>query len=397
MQATKTREFLRNKGSPRKSKFDLYKAAFLLKSSDVKFAKNLFTFGKCIYITPSHEISTFSKTWFTAEVVLFAAYLCLTTVVRHKRNKLMDYSFIMETVTNILSLTQMAVIGVGLLGRHIWKSNWELFFRHFERMEFIFSDLGFAQRKQLCLYYTQLALIYSFFFMFHVTDICLTHLSGQNWYGVYIQVKFGFAHFYMTYVFLFTLHLTSILISRNKFIQKTVIVAISEESEEVNITLDKMIESYEIMGNIVEQVNAFLGWHIFLFIQETFLSILFCILYVMRNIKLGKTTQQNFISTGLTTIAFSYNIVFLGSLVIFILSCDKVNKCNKKLITLCNLHAGNAKNPILKEKILTLGIYAENWKPTFSAAGFYDINIKSLSMIFSTLMSYVIVTLQFDL
>ncbi|KAG5882706.1 hypothetical protein JTB14_035709 [Gonioctena quinquepunctata] len=183
-----------------------------------------------------------------------------------------------------------------------------------------------------------------------------------------------------------------------------VIQAITERSEEVNVTLDKMIESYEIMGKAVEQVNAFFGWHIFLFFQQTVLSILYCILYIMRVIKLGKTREQNSITTAMTTTSFLFQIVFLVRnkvgqvfLIMFILSCNKVDKCNKKLITLCNFHSGNAKNPILKEKILTLGIYAENWKLTFSAAGFYDVNIKSLSMIFSALMSYVIVTLQFEI
>ncbi|KAG5882705.1 hypothetical protein JTB14_035708 [Gonioctena quinquepunctata] len=116
----------------------------------------------------------------------------------------------------------------------------------------------------------------------------------------------------------------------------TVIEAITEESEEVNVTLDKMIESYEIIGKAVEQVNAFLGWHIFLLVQENSLMILSFYLFVTRRFKLGKTIHQNFVSTALTTtgvlsqIALVHivpNQVYFDQSSIFVTKTKKSTEC----------------------------------------------------------------------
>nr|UTN00875.1 gustatory receptor [Semanotus bifasciatus] len=84
-------------------------------------------------------------------------------------------------------------------------------------------------------------------------------------------------------------------------------------------------------------------------------------------------------------------------LVILILSCDSAEKTGQNIIKTCYLLHQSAKGKLIRLQLLDLARYAEQWRPIFSAAGFYNINQRTLSSVFDTIINYLVILLQLNL
>lgn len=78
------------------------------------------------------------------------------------------------------------------------------------------------------------------------------------------------------------------------------------------------------------------------------------------------------------------------------MSCDAVEKSGEKFITTCYVLQTGLGRSLLRTELLYLAHYAENLKPKFSAAGFYQVNQLILAGIFSVVTTYAIISIQFN-
>ncbi|XP_050518644.1 uncharacterized protein LOC126892869 [Diabrotica virgifera virgifera] len=118
---------------------------------------------------------------------------------------------------------------------------------------------------------------------------------------------------------------------------------------------------------LLRQFNAVFGWPIFLFLWRTSI-------YMVNNI-----------------------IVHLTILIFLAMSCESVERIGKEIVNTCYQLREKEQDVEMKQQLLDLAIYTEQWKPTFSAAGFFDFNQRCLNVIFSSLINYLVIILQFDI
>ncbi|KAJ8976574.1 hypothetical protein NQ317_010737 [Molorchus minor] len=85
-------------------------------------------------------------------------------------------------------------------------------------------------------------------------------------------------------------------------------------------------------------------------------------------------------------------------LVVLIMSCDAAEKSGRELIKTCYLlYERVTDDGLVNEKLLEVADYAKEWRPIFSAAGFYDVNQSTLTSSLQALITYVVILIQFSL
>lgn len=79
------------------------------------------------------------------------------------------------------------------------------------------------------------------------------------------------------------------------------------------------------------------------------------------------------------------------------MSCDALEASGKKVIKTCYILHESAEGRLVKDHLLQMAQYAEQWRPTLSAAGFYNVNQSTLSAIFEAIITYLVIIIQFNL
>uniref|UniRef100_A0A6P7GUS8 Uncharacterized protein LOC114342550 isoform X3 n=1 Tax=Diabrotica virgifera virgifera TaxID=50390 RepID=A0A6P7GUS8_DIAVI len=90
---------------------------------------------------------------------------------------------------------------------------------------------------------------------------------------------------------------------------------------------------------------------------------------------------------------FPYCVSFMVLSIIVIMSCDQVEKKSTEFIQTCIYIQATTGD----EQAATLANLANQLRPKFSAAGFFDINQRLLPVFFSNLSTYLIIILQFKI
>lgn len=79
-----------------------------------------------------------------------------------------------------------------------------------------------------------------------------------------------------------------------------------------------------------------------------------------------------------------------------VMSCDAVEQTGDNCITTCYILQTKLRKSPLRSELLFLALYVEKLKPKFSAAGFYQVNQLILAGIFSVVITYAIICIQFN-
>lgn len=79
------------------------------------------------------------------------------------------------------------------------------------------------------------------------------------------------------------------------------------------------------------------------------------------------------------------------------MSCDALENSGKKVINTCYILHEGTDSRLVKDHLLQMAEYAEKWRPTLSAAGFYNINQSTLSAVFEAIITYLVIIIQFNL
>ncbi|XP_050498885.1 uncharacterized protein LOC126879719 [Diabrotica virgifera virgifera] len=78
------------------------------------------------------------------------------------------------------------------------------------------------------------------------------------------------------------------------------------------------------------------------------------------------------------------------------MSCDKVEMNARDFCTTCDLLQGEMDKCDLREELISLGYLTNQLQPKCSAAGFFTVNQLILGGLFSSVISYLIVSIQFN-
>lgn len=88
---------------------------------------------------------------------------------------------------------------------------------------------------------------------------------------------------------------------------------------------------------------------------------------------------------------------FQMSLLILFFSCNSVEKRGKRMEKICWHLYDRLEDERTKEKVYFLAKYTEVWRPVFTAAGFFNITHTSLPDIFSEIVAYAVMLIQFHI
>ncbi|KAJ8936753.1 hypothetical protein NQ314_012173 [Rhamnusium bicolor] len=80
-----------------------------------------------------------------------------------------------------------------------------------------------------------------------------------------------------------------------------------------------------------------------------------------------------------------------------IMSCDGVEKSGRNITTTCYIKLGAMENSMLRDELMLMAKCTEKLTPKFSAAGFFQVNQHVLATIFSSMTTYLIIIIQFNL
>lgn len=90
------------------------------------------------------------------------------------------------------------------------------------------------------------------------------------------------------------------------------------------------------------------------------------------------------------------NFLFQFITHLLVLTCDKVEKKGKKIVVACYTLQRNVFHYPLMEELIILGQYSKQLRPVITAAGFFTVNRSVLSSVASTLVTYLIICVQFQ-
>uniref|UniRef100_A0A6P7G3L3 Gustatory and pheromone receptor 39a-like n=1 Tax=Diabrotica virgifera virgifera TaxID=50390 RepID=A0A6P7G3L3_DIAVI len=196
----------------------------------------------------------------------------------------------------------------------------------------------------------------------------------------------GIATLYMIIIITFYLILSNWLNNRYEFMIKYLKTTLKRKQH--ILVIRKVIVAYKIADSVVKTTNRIFGS--ILFINLT-LSVLHILQYFVLALDLSDIpTAQKLINYT----APIKNAIFLLSL---IMSCNSVEVNGQSFIKTCYLLHETVEEQEEKDHLLLLAKYGQLWRPIFTAAGFYDVNQSSLSSIFSALITYLVIIIQFNM
>lgn len=79
------------------------------------------------------------------------------------------------------------------------------------------------------------------------------------------------------------------------------------------------------------------------------------------------------------------------------MSCDGVEQSGKKIVKTCFMYHDVMEKPSVKDELVLFVKFVKELAPTFSAAGFFQINQSVISTLFSAVTTYLIIIIQFNM
>ncbi|XP_074035664.1 uncharacterized protein [Leptinotarsa decemlineata] len=192
---------------------------------------------------------------------------------------------------------------------------------------------------------------------------------------------------------------------RNRIDHINRILKNSSKNERMTVSgINKITIYYKLVHTIVHQVNLIFGSTMFINICNTVLYILFFFLYAIDGGHIAADRKiLNYLHSVTYVVSEISNLLLLEcgnkfvSLVILVMACESVEQSGKRIVKTCYSIHESVENTLVRQQLELLVQYAEQWKPRFSAGGFYDINQSCLSSIFSAIITYLVIIIQFNM
>ncbi|XP_066153972.1 uncharacterized protein [Euwallacea fornicatus] len=222
-----------------------------------------------------------------------------------------------------------------------------------------------------------------------------------NWTSLSYSLAFIIFRFTTYYLMFSTLFITFICgWLRNRYLYLEQLLESSASTQYFNFSilhnesvlgkLSEFSHNYKSMYLIVQEVNAIFGTYFFFITICTVLEILNAVNYGMPTKNLG-------VEDAVTGVNVIYLLFYTMCNVQVVMSCNSILKCSKKIWTTCLILHQQTESVEIREVYLILSHFIQGLSPEFSAAGFWIVNQSVLSTLFSSVMTYLIIIIQFNM
>ncbi|XP_060533779.1 gustatory receptor 68a-like [Cylas formicarius] len=214
-----------------------------------------------------------------------------------------------------------------------------------------------------------------------------TFLDDMNFHMSYIL--FRISNFYTIYYMILVTLFATYFKNRYNFLNKMLKQSASDGETLIlwNKNFDKFINLYKLLYMAVNEFNVVFGWSQFFLTIRTLFEIL-------NDINYGLLSTKIEISIAITYTAFP--VGYLIPMVLISLSCDRAVKSCRNIHKTSHILYGSTTHMALKTKLLEVINFTAGLNPEFNASGFWIVNQKLLSAFFATLITYLIIVIQFN-
>lgn len=154
------------------------------------------------------------------------------------------------------------------------------------------------------------------------------------------------------------------------------------------VVISNIAVSLKLADSIVKITNNLYGGILFLNFIVSILQIL---------VNISATLDYSDIR-GIELVLFIMTSVCnLFVMVLVTMSCDAVEKASNQLSKTCYWLHEIIYDEEVKKQLLVLVKYEEEWNPTFSAGGFFNVNQSCLTTFFSSIFTYLVIIVQYNM
>uniref|UniRef100_A0A6P7GSY5 Gustatory receptor n=1 Tax=Diabrotica virgifera virgifera TaxID=50390 RepID=A0A6P7GSY5_DIAVI len=265
-------------------------------------------------------------------------------------------------------------------GKCFNRNSWNCFFQNMAILD------EFSTDRNLTLVLLKIICMLAIFFGPSCAIIFFYGFDGHgNWMNTLANAFWILAILQLFYLVVFWCETCNILSLRYKFIINTVKGICSEDIYVRQKSMKEIINIIVGVHKTVKYINEAAGFFILDMLVMSTLASLTCV-----NLILLQHPDNGFFKI---IWYFPYSISFMVLSIIVIMSCDQVEKKSTEFIQTCIYIQATTGD----EQAATLANLANQLRPKFSAAGFFDINQRLLPVFFSNLSTYLIIILQFKI
>ncbi|XP_018566104.1 gustatory and pheromone receptor 39a-like [Anoplophora glabripennis] len=379
-----------------KNKFNMYKRAFLRTDQyDVKVIIGLLRCYKFFFVTPfNFEDESNRKLGKYLSIIL--SLLCVVYMyfsITDSYGLLKDSPITRFLLADLWCIMNMLYLMSCFLNANAFKEEtWKTALRSVDQAEYMLRKMSFQSPKKDLILLLQVVLIFVPYVVLTSFQVFLW-ISGGNMIALYSFVGSYVAYLYMCLFLFFVLRLTGILKARYEFVEdnlKNIAGSKMDDQEKVR-KLTEIVRLYKTFMFLMDSINGIFGPHLFFFISVTISYMLCAISYNMDIDAENETAKDSSI------LSITVTVVYTLSLIVLIISCDGLEASGKKVIKTCYIMHESTESRLVKDHLLQMAQYAEQWRPTLSAAGFYNVNQSTLSAIFEAIITYLVIIIQFNL
>ncbi|KAG5895102.1 hypothetical protein JTB14_036377 [Gonioctena quinquepunctata] len=345
-------------------------------------------FGKFLGLVPSVSSSGQPRTgsalhgFILLNIWITFCYFC----IKEKLNFSKDFTISVRLIIIILGFVEATFVSSCIISSAFFhRSKWCVLIRMMEKFEKMCTNKVNTQTMH-CTLLKLVSIYFNFLFVFGL----------QYYYWVeegFVDILIGYTdtavcYFYeiahMAYYILFS----NWLKNKYEYLDEQLYLVVKNDGDG-KIKMDKIIESCKYAFRLVQQSESIFSRIIFFQVCTMVLDVLCTMSYALFNNDLLDFHGQ--------MLNFLFAIIYPISLTIMVMSCDSLEKSGQKMIKTCYALHLKLENGNIKEQMLLLAEYMEEWRPILSAGGFYALNRKCLLKIFSSFVTYLFVILQFTL
>ncbi|CAH1155007.1 unnamed protein product [Phaedon cochleariae] len=371
---------------------------------DVRIVNYFFKFGKLLGVTPLNR-----ENHFTLCVIykLYVLILLISTIFGSLFSIISRYTgfWTQSTISQVILesveiISEMLFMICTFLGALRYGNIWKDIFSTLEKVD---NEL---RMEKLVLFETDKYWYIVKIVLFHFAYFCLHAYELLMWTGKssrvneYGYILYRIIMYYQFFMTLFAVKIIEVLQSRFQDLEKILKevssrsnIIISKTDNNILKRLWKLRKLYGSLYNVHQNVNLVFRYSIFYGTLSNILIVLGDLNYI---VQFAHTSDEEF-NIGVSFINTLYSVFYSTASVSIVMSCDRLEKIGQNMVTTCYLYRNIFEKTTVTNEFVSLAEYTNNMIPTFSAAGFFQVNQQLMSTLISAIITYFIIIIQFNL
>lgn len=350
-------------------------------NNDIVFINYLLKIGYFMAIVPSSNGN--SKCRKVYSVCLILLY-CLFTILSLKTVFPLIDKRLDAILTPVEFLTELSTILVSILSANfLYEKTWCKFLRSMYEIDCYFYG-EVKVKKTIKQFFTETILLIVIYIVIslydHIFSYYVTHDLDLE------AISFQITTIYQLYTLVLTIYIVNFIEQRYNFLNSILLSTKFNEIDGIS-KIKHFTKIYRKLNEIVDDFNTIFGWFILLYIFNIIIIVAYWMAYVL-------TENRNVYET-IPNCSYPCLHCIMGIILLF--SCHRVEQTGHQFINECYFVQESVPNQWdVRIEILIAAKCAKNLKPIFSAAGMFDLNRGTICMVFSALMTYLIIVIQFN-